>query len=226
MNQLPLDLALPAPAAFADFTVGDNAEALFQLGEVARNNLPERSLYVWGEQGGGKTHLLKATWQAAQSHGLKARFVATNASLDDDLYQQQLVLIDDVGQLSAEAQIRLFDLYNHLRETGSSIVVAGDLPPWLLPVRDDLRTRLGWGLVYEIRPLDDAAKLAALQAHAQFRGFTLPDEVGHYLLNWHSRDLASLMAILDRLDKASLAEQRKVTLPLLKRVLGNDSPTV
>lgn len=226
MNQLPLDLALPAPAAFADFTVGHNAEALFQLGEVARNNLPERSLYLWGEQGGGKTHLLKATCQAALSHGLLAQYATAQTPLDDALYQQQLVLIDDVEHLSDEGQIRLFDLYNHLRETGASIVVAGPLPPWLLPVRDDLRTRLGWGLVYEIRPLDDAAKLAALQAHAQFRGFVLPDDVGHYLLNWHSRDLPSLMAILDRLDKASLAEQRKVTLPLLKRVLGSDSHPV
>ncbi len=130
-----------------------------------------------------------------------------------------LVAVDDVAQLNAEDQIALFNLYNDLRENGGAFVASGPCPPAQLEVRPDVATRLGWGLVYQVQGLSDMEKAQALQEHARARGFSLPQEVLDYLLRHWRRDLPSLMAVLDALDRITLEQQRPVTVPLLRQLL-------
>jgi DnaA family protein len=130
-----------------------------------------------------------------------------------------VVAVDDVQLLDNAAQIELFDLYNRMREAGGLLLVSGNASPLHLNLRDDLRTRLGWGLVYQVHPLSEEEKAQALAQHAQSRGFALPPEVVHYLLRHGRRDLPSLMATLDALDEHSLRLHRAPSVPLLKEVM-------
>ena len=129
---------------------------------------------------------------------------------------------DLVGCLDDAAQIELFDLYNRLRDNGGMLLVSGTQAPLHLNLRDDLRTRLGWGLVYQANGLSDEEKAQALAQHAQSRGFALPPEVTQYLLRHGRRDLPSLMVVLDALDEHSLRLHRAPSVPLLKEVLQHE----
>jgi DnaA family protein len=135
-----------------------------------------------------------------------------------------LVTVDDVDRADPDAQARLFTLYNALAATGGQLAVAASVPPARLAVREDLRTRLGWGLVYEIVPLDDAAKPAALAAFARQRGFRLGDDAIAYLLAHGRRDMASLVRALIALDAHSLATKRPITVPLIRAWLQREMP--
>jgi DnaA family protein len=129
------------------------------------------------------------------------------------------VIADDVNLLDDEAQIALFDAYNQTRVSNVVLLAAGNASPSQMNLRDDLSTRLAWGLTYQLHPLTDEEKAQAMQAHAQERGMKLPNEVVDYCLRYLRRDLPSLMAILDALDEWSLTEMRPVTVPLLKKLL-------
>ena len=130
--------------------------------------------------------------------------------------------MDDVGALDARNQRAFFNLYNQLRERAGIVLAAGDAPPARLMLRPELVTRLGWGLVYQVQALTDDEKALALKRHAASRAFDLPDGVIDYLLRHLSRDLPSLMSVLDALDRHSLQAQRPITLPLLKELLRLD----
>jgi len=131
-----------------------------------------------------------------------------------------VVAVDDVESLDAAAQIELFALYNQLRESGGMLLVSWNVAPAYLQLRDDLRTRLGWGLVYQIHGLNDEEKSQALLQHALVRGFELPIEVTHYLLRHGQRDLPYLLSVLDELDAHCLRlKKRAATVPLLKEIL-------
>ena len=127
-----------------------------------------------------------------------------------------LVAIDDVDRASDEAQSRLFTLYNTMRAQFRHLLLASRVPPARMALREDLRTRLGWGLVYEIVPLADADKPAALVAYAHQRGFSLSAEVVRYLLVHGRRDMTTLLATLAALDRHSLSTMRPVTVPMLR----------
>jgi DnaA family protein len=129
------------------------------------------------------------------------------------------VTADDVENLDEKAQRRLFGAINAAREGAAPVLAAGGRPPAQLALREDLRTRLAWGLVYQIRPLSDAEKATHLRAEAARRGLRLPDDVVRYLLTRLPRDLPSLNAVLEALDRYSLAAKRPVTLPLLREAL-------
>lgn len=173
-----------------NFVVGKNAELLQRL----RDRDFPTILYLWGAPGTGKTHLLNAV--------------------------PELLCFDDAQKLSAVAQEQLFDAYNQAKLDGAQLVVTGDRAPRLLPLREDLRTRLGAGLVYELQPLSDEEKRQALLAAAQARSMPLNKEVLDYVLTHRSRDMRSLMALLNALDHYSLVNKRLVTLPLLKEILA------
>lgn len=201
MKQLLLDIQ-PAPRPSLDnFVPGRNSEALGQLMQLASNSSDVRSLYLWGDPGSGKTHLLTA--------------IADLTSECDF----ELVTVDDVQRLDDAAQIALFNTYNRLKEGGGILIVSGDAAPMQLGLRDDLATRLSWGLVYQLHPLSDEEKTWALKAHARERGMKLPDEVVDYCLRHLRRDLPTLIATLNALDKWSLTSKRPVTLPLLRELL-------
>lgn len=201
MKQLLLDIQLAPAPTLKNFIPGRNAEALHHL-QLASQGAPEaRFIYLWGAGGSGKSHLLEASADLALLHGVK------------------LITVDDVHRLSEEAQIALFNTCNQLRETGGALLVSGEAAPMQMGLRDDLATRLSWGLVYQLHPLSDDEKAQALKAHAIERGMRLPDEVLDYCLRHLRRDLRTLMTTLDALDEWSLTAKRPVTLPLLRQLL-------
>jgi DnaA family protein len=189
--------------------------------QFAQRASREHFCYLWAETGAGKTHLL---------HGLAAtpgsRYIAFDADPDQFTYAPDvsLYLVDDIDRLSHERQIDAFALFNQVREHGAYMVCAGPVPPAVLPVREDLRTRMGWGLVYQIHGLSDDEKIAALTQAAEARGFTLSASVLPYLLSHFKRDMRSLSTMLDALDQYSLETQRPVTLPLLRDLLLQGNP--
>lgn len=215
MRQLLLQLA-PAPAPTLDnFVPGRNGAALQALRDVAGGTAAERFIYLWGEPGSGRTHLLRGLTQAARSRN--AQYLGS--AVDIGAADVGLIAVDDVQTLSADAQVRLFDLYNRMRAAAGSLVASGDAAPAQLALRADLRSRLGWGLAFQLHPLSDAEKAAALREHAHGRALDLPEEVIAYLLRHARRDMSSLIGILDALDRYSLEHKRPVTLPLVRDAL-------
>ncbi len=198
MQQLPLEISPRAQPAFDNFFAGANAEAFARVQALAAGTLREAIVYLWGEPGCGRTHLLRAA----------------------ALANPALVVADDVEQLGADAQQALFIAINAARDGHSAVLAAGAAPPAQLALRDDLRTRLAWGLVYQLKPLGDADKALHLRSEAQRRGLVLSEEVLAYLLSRLPRDLANLNRVLDLLDRHSLSRQRPLTLPLVREALA------
>ena len=220
MEQLVFDLAPPEPPSFANFAPGRNAEAVAALNRMVAGAAAETGLFLWGGQGVGKTHLLRAAVAGALESGRTATFLAEPGALGatdpEWLATRFLVGIDGIDTAAIEAQARAFTLFNGLKASGGHLVVASAVPPAALAVREDLRTRLGWGLVYEIVGLSDAEKPAALTAYARQRGLELGEGVIDYLLAHGRRDRGGLMAALAALDRHTLATKRPLTLPLLR----------
>lgn len=200
MRQLPLEISSPAEPDFANFVAGPNAEALARVRELAHGALAERIIYLWGERGCGRSHLLRA---AARTN-------------------PQLVVADDVQALDAEAEQALFVAINEARDGGPAVLAAGDKAPAQLALRADLKSRLAWGLVYQLVPPGDADKARHLKALAAERGLLLSDDVIAYLLARLPRDMASLRAVMEVLDRYSLMRQRGLTLPLVREALAEE----
>lgn len=217
MSQLLLDIAPDRQPSLDNFVVGRNPELLSALRHALEGS-SERCFYVWGETGSGKSHLLQACVSAAQD--MLQNAVYAHSSVPQSA---EVVAVDDVEQLDEAAQIALFNLYNQMRDSGGMLLVSGKESPLHLKLRDDLRTRLGWGLVYQVHVLSDAEKAQALVQHAHSRGFVLPSEVTQYLLRHGRRDLPSLMAVLDALDEHSLRLHRAPSVPLIKEVMQQES---
>jgi len=209
MEQIPLELSQPPEPSFENFVAGANVEALERVRGLALGTLREAIVYLWGESGSGRSHLLSA---------------AQRLSAD-------LVVADDVEQLDAAAQQALFVAINAARDGRGAVLAAGGLPPARLALREDLRTRLAWGLVYHLKPLSDEEKKQHLRTEAARRGLELGEDVAGYLLARLPRDLGHLSGILEVLDRQSLARQRPLTLPFVREVLswsegkGRQGPT-
>ncbi|HVJ73464.1 MAG TPA: DnaA regulatory inactivator Hda [Casimicrobiaceae bacterium] len=219
-EQLVFELVAPEPASFANFVPGRNGEAVAALGRAAAGTLAERSIVLWGASGAGKSHLLAACADAATRHGRRAFLWPSPSAIDPQApLAAALVAVDDVDRADADGAARLFTLYNALGEHGGTFVAASALPPARIALRDDVRTRLSWGLVLEVVPLADDDKPAALAAYARSRGFTLADEVIVYLLAHGRRDMRSLVETLAALDRTSLVHKRPVTVPLVREWL-------
>jgi len=218
MRQLPLQIALDFTPDLGNFVAGRNTELLHALEATAAGKLAERFLYLWGGAGVGKSHLLRGAVAAARRAGLRACYLAAGAALTETT-GCDFVAVDDVTRLDGAAQIALFNRYNQLKDEGGRLLAAGSCAPARLALRADLVTRLGWGLVFQTHGLDDSEKAAALAAHARARGFRLSAEVANYLLNRWRRDLPSLVAAVEALDRYSLETQRPVTVPLLREIL-------
>lgn len=221
MKQLVLDLGADQAQSLDSFEVGQNAELAHLMHQFAERTSREHFAYLWGEAAAGKTHLLQALAATANS-----RYIAFDAPDSAFVYSPDisLYLLDDCDQLTAQAQIDAFALFNQIRERGAYMVSTGPVPPAVLPVREDLRTRMGWGLIYQIHGLSDDEKIAALTNAAEARGLTLSASVLPYLLSHFKRDMRSLSTMLDALDQYSLETQRPVTLPLLRDLLLQSEP--
>jgi DnaA-homolog protein len=223
MRQLLLDLSAQPPQTLDTFVVGTNAELaqlLRQYADHAGGTPGERFVYLWGDAGAGKTHLLQALTTSP-----RARYIPAGSEENAYLFDPDTVLylLDDCEQLSPAAQIAAFALYNQIKENGGLLVAAGDKPPADLTLREDLRTRLGWGLIYQVHGLTDDEKVAALTIAAQARGIGLSPGVLPYLITHFRRDMRSLSAMLDAMDQYSLETQRPITLPLLRSLLQQEA---
>ena len=214
-RQLIFELGPDAAPAFDNFLVGQNAELVAHLRGLAANALPERSVAVWGAKGSGKSHLLGAVVAASNGPAHIARLDAPPQWIDP----AALYAVEDVDSVNDPEQANLFTLYNACRAQGARLLMTAGAPPLQSRLRDDLRTRLGWGLVLELKPLADADKPAALAAYAEQHGFPLGNEVIAFLLSHVRRDMATLLSTLRALDRYSLSTKRPVTVPLVRELL-------
>jgi DnaA family protein len=216
-----LDLGVENPPSLDTFVTGQNTELAQLLSQFATrtpSQYGERFVYLWGEDGAGKTHLLHALAQTEQ-----ARYIAADAPESSFTHTPEitLYLLDDCENLSPAAQIDAFALFNETRAHGGFLVAAGNRPPMILNLREDLRTRFGWGLIYQVHGLTDEDKIDALERSAHARGISLSSGVLPYLITHYRRDMSSLTQMINRLDQYSLETKRPITLPLLREVLHN-----
>ena len=210
MQQLLLDVVPTSIPTMANFLPGRNAELVYCLQNILLGREQERFIYLWGGLGCGKSHLLQAVANEHLQRNLKAEYIACERHTDFDIDSEiDCVAVDDVDRLDASAQIRLFNLYNKIRDEGVALLlVSGHAAPAYLALRQDLVTRLGWGLVYHIHELTEAEKIQAMKCHAANCGFNLPQEICVYLLQHERRDLPSLIDIIDALNRYSLSNKR------------------
>jgi DnaA family protein len=234
VQQLALELAPPPEPTFDSFFPARNAaaqavllhavHACGQAKEARPEAVPtpaqgaERFIYLWGPPGSGKSHLLHAFVAESARQGGVARYFRAGESIDSGDGDLQAA-IDDVDGLDMVGQLALFDLYNRIRTGSGTLVTAGTRPPAELPLREDLRTRLGAGVVMRLEPLTDEEKAAALSEHGRRRGLALSPELIEYLLTHVTRDMGTQMAVVATLDRVSLERKRPLTLPLLREVL-------
>lgn len=220
--QLPLGIRLDQGASFASYLPAANAAALDATRRAADDG---GFVYLWGESGSGRSHLLQAAVRAAHEAGRRAAYLPL-ASLApaalEGLESVELVALDDLEAVARDHawERALFVAYEALRGVRAGLVVASRTAPAGLPLAlADLRSRMSSAAVFQLRPLDDAQKQQALALRARLRGFELPEDTGQYLITRYARDMHALCRMLDELDVASLAAQRRLTIPFVKSVL-------
>ena len=224
--QLPLALRWPRRQRFEHFHAGANAPALVAVRTLALEpGAPW--VYLHGANGSGRSHLLMAACQAAAAAGRRVQYLPL-ATLGDSatalrgVAGSELLALDDLGGIAGnrDAEHALFDLYNRVRADGSALLFAADATPTRLGIElADLRSRLGACTRFALKPLDDAERRTVLKAQAAARGIELDDSVLDWLFARYARDLGALLDLLDRLDVASLAAQRRITIPFLRDFL-------
>ncbi|WP_077000646.1 DnaA regulatory inactivator Hda [Variovorax sp. KK3] len=229
MKQLALDIGLASGPTLAGFFAGPNEPALRHLrlwvGEGRGSNTVHSPVptYLWGESGSGKTHLLEAVRSALRDQGASVGWLHPGLADPPDFDERWgAVLLDDVDQYTAVQQHAAFNWFVNAQSLQRGVVAAGALPPADLPLREDLRTRLGWGHVFHLQLLGESERRAVLRQAADGRGVMLTDDVLDYVLHRFSRDLGSLMELLVQLDGYALQTQRAITIPLIRSMLENE----
>jgi DnaA family protein len=218
VRQLTLDLRPERAPHFDNFAAGENREALDTVRMLSRFGQPA-AVYLWGETGCGKTHLLTAAAAETRAGGhavAEAKVVADDG--DFDLPENGLLCVDDVQHLDAAGQAALFRAYIRAPARRCALLMAGDAPPSALRLREDVRTRIGQCLIFELQPLADGHKAEMLALYALSRGLMLEPELITWILQHGRRDLPSLLAAIDTLDTISLARRRSPSLPLLREI--------
>lgn len=215
-KQLLLDLLPPPTPSFDNFIPGSNAETLAALREWLADPAAPTCLLLWGETHSGRRHLLTASGLPLVEPGQSAAEAIAATSSPG-------LAVACVEQLDDASQSALFVAFNHRRQNGGKLLASSLQPPASLSLREDLRTRLGSGLVYRLHALSDSEKAAAISARATALGLTLPAGALDYLFSRSARDLGSLTALIDALDRYTLEHRRPVTLPLLRRLLDGDT---
>lgn len=227
--QLPLQFEFHTQQTFENYYSGCNEEIVAHLKTVI-NQRTEQLIFLWGDRGLGKTHLLHASCQLAHQRWQNSFFISLNAqqlpdvSILEGLDTVAWVCVDNIDAIAGitEWEQAFFNFFNRHRDNDQHLILSAASPPTYLIVQlADLKTRLNWGLTLRLKPLTDADSLAALNFKAAILGFEISPSVGHFLLTHFARDLPSLWQLLDRIDHASLAAKRKLTLPFLKQLLNS-----
>lgn len=229
--QLPLGVHLRDSASFDSFFPGPNSELVHQLQTIADGKTGTAAVhFISGADGSGKTHLLQASCRWAGERGAATAYLPlaelkdAGAALIQGLAGQTLVCLDDVDSVVGlrDWEEALMALCEELRASGGRLLAAATRPPMELGLSlRDLATRLAWGPVYALRSLNDDDKVRLLQQRALGRGLVMPEDVARYLLTRNAREIPLLLAVLDRLDRASLAAQRRLTVPFVRAVLDS-----
>lgn len=226
MKQLALPVRLRAEAVFDSFAPGPNGELI-----AALRGADPAPLWLWGAPGSGKTHLLQGACAAAGT-AAAAYFPMGTPHLPPEALQGfaslGVLCIDDMEAVAGDLRWEraLFELFNEALELRSRLVLAASAPPTALPwTLEDWRSRATACIVYQLRELDDEGRIEALRLRALQRGLQLPAETADYLLRRMPRDLASLLGLLDDLDEASLAAQRRLTIPFIRDALARNAGT-
>lgn len=220
MRQIPLAIGLESAPTFESFVPGANAGVLELLASLP---LASSQVYLWGPSGSGKTHLLQAAVRELQTAGQRAGWFRPGDAGPWTLEPHwAAVVVDDCERLDESEQRSAFSLFVEAAERGIGIGAAGRLPPVDLPLREDLRSRLGWCHVFALQPLDEADARAAVRREADRRGLFLSDDVMAFLMRRFSRDLKDMMALLDAIDRYAWVERRAITLPMVRRMLADD----
>ncbi|PXV54646.1 regulatory inactivation of DnaA Hda protein [Dyella jiangningensis] len=229
--QLPLVLRWPRRQRFEHFHPGSNVATLTAVEQVAYEpGTPW--LYLAGPAGSGKSHLLVAACQAAVQGGRTVQYLplasmADKAAAIRGVAGSEFLALDDLGAIAGnrEAEHALFDVYNRAKAEGAALLFAAEaLPSQLGLGLPDLRSRLGACQQGLLKPLDDAERRAVLRQEATTRGIELDDTVLDWLFTRYKRDLGALLDLLDRLDQASLAAKRRITVPFLREFLRDTDP--
>ena len=227
-QQLTLDIQLPDDETFASFWPGGQEDVLASL-QQGLNAEQGGSLYLWGPQGAGKSHLLHAAMNWCASCYQPSSYIPLQYAQEltpdmlQGLEQMHLVCLDNLERIAGQKEWEesLFDLFNRIKEQGRLLVVTASAPARHLDLGlPDLRSRLDWGVSYQLQKPGDKEKLSILKLRANARGLVLSDEAGRFLLHRSSRNMADLWQTLAQLDTASMAAQRKLTIPFIKQVLG------
>lgn len=230
-EQLPLAFEFRANQTFDDFFPGANHEIIVHLQRCIADP-GEQQIFLWGKPGQGKTHLLQACCHQAQSQNLSSfYFNLANEKLPEPsmltgLDEYDVVCFDNIERIAGHAawELAFFNFFNQHRDHGHKLIVSASSAPNDIAVQlPDLKTRLNWGLTLKIQPLTDSDRIAALIFKADQMGFEIAPQAGRFLLTHYARDPASLWALLEKLDKASLAAKRKLTIPFLKQILEQDN---
>lgn len=232
-QQLSLSVSLNDDATFENFyapPTSHNRQVVAGLRDQLGDGVDSTFLFLWGGAGSGCSHLLQASCHRAQSQGLTIQYLPLQelanskpADLLTGLEALDFIALDDLQAVAGDPawELALFSLYNLLRDNGKRLVIAANANPRDLPIKlEDLRSRLQWGVTFQLHPLTDEEKQHALQMRARARGLELSDEVAYFLLQRLPRNMHQLFQQLQRLDQASLAEQRKLTIPFIKKVLA------
>lgn len=228
--QLSLPVHLPDDETFASFYAGGNSQLLAALRHLALDE-GERMIYIWGAPDSGRSHLLHACCAEMNSCNMATAYIPLDMhammapAYLEGLENLSLVCLDNIDAVAGHKdwETAIFDFYNRRKELDEStrLIVTASAPAnqlnWTLP---DLASRLSWGVTYRLVELSDAQKIGALQLRAELRGLRMPLEVSRFLIKRISRDMPTLLAALDQLDKASITEQRKLTIPFVKETLG------
>ena len=238
MRQIALDIGLEAPPSFENFEAAGNEAAVeavqawvHAVGQPHRSMAPV--LYLWGEEGAGKSHLLRAAAQALLRRTCRFGWMGAvtpgaPTPVDADMEfaaDWDAIILDDVDLYEAEQQHQAFNWFVNAftPQTGNvrPVLAAGLLPPTDLKLRDDLRSRLAWGDIYPVQVLGEASARQVLQRRAKAKGLTLNEDVLRYVLTRFSRDTGSLMQLLEHLDRYALQTQRAITVPMLKAMFND-----
>ena len=228
MKQIALDIGLASAPSFSNFFAGPNEAALKHLELWAGNSLRSPvPTYLWGEPGSGKTHLLKAVVETLREQGARVGWLDASVMEPPEFSESWAgVILDDCHLYTAVQQQGAFNWFVNALSSADGhprwVLAAGALPPADLVLREDLRTRLGWGHVFELHALTEPERRAVLRIEADARGVFLSDEVMGFMLSRFSRDLSSLMHLLNQLDGYALQTQRAITIPLIKAMLDNE----
>ncbi len=213
-------------SSFSGFCVGDNAELIAELQRIVHQLHLFRVLYLYGEAGSGKTHLLNACCQLSrtlrQPHIYLPVGEASEVVLPEHIAPQSLLCIDNLQACREYSawQVKLLGLYEKLSTNAGAVIVAADCPTDELGLQfKDLQSRLVSGGVYKVAKLNDTDKRAALKARARQKGFDLNDQLLQFMMTYYRRDTVSLFALLDRIDHVSMAEKRNITVPFIKSLM-------